>query len=59
MEDERQMIKNLQTRSQQLENEKSYLQKRLQEVENDLSSYTQLEKKRGKRSKDSPARAKF
>ena len=54
MEDERQMIKNLQTRSQQLENEKSYLQKRLQEVENDLSSYTQLEKKGVKEAKIPP-----
>ncbi|WP_297909349.1 hypothetical protein [uncultured Parabacteroides sp.] len=54
MEDERQMIKNLQTRSQQLENEKNYLQKRLQEVENDLSSYTQLEKKGVKEAKIPP-----
>ena len=54
MEAERQMIKNLQTRSQQLENEKSYLQKRLQEVENDLSSYTQLEKKGVKEAKIPP-----
>ena len=54
MEDERQMIKNLQTRSQQLENEKSYLHKRLQEVENDLSSYTQLEKKGVKEAKIPP-----
>lgn len=45
MEDEKQMIKELQTRSQQLENEKSYLLKRLQEVEYDLSSYAQPEKK--------------
>ena len=41
MEDEKQMIKDLQTRSQQLEDEKSYLQKRLQEVEANLSSSTQ------------------
>lgn len=43
MEDEKQMMKELQTRSQQLENEKSYLQKRLQEVEASLSSSTQQE----------------
>lgn len=45
MEDERQKIKELQTHSQQLENEKSYLQKQLQAVENHLSSYAQQEKK--------------
>ena len=43
MEDEKQMMKELQTRSQQLENEKSYLQKRLQEVEASLSSSTKQE----------------
>lgn len=54
MGDERQKIKELQTRSQQLENEKSYLQKRLQAVENDLSSYAQLEKKGVKGAKIPP-----
>lgn len=54
MEDERQKIKELQTRSQQLENEKSYLQKQLQAVENDLSSYAQQEKKGVKEAKIPP-----
>lgn len=54
MEDEKQMIKELQTRSQQLENEKSYLLKRLQEVEYDLSSYAQPEKKGIKETKILP-----
>lgn len=43
MENEKQMIKDLQTRSQQLEDEKSYLQKRLLEVEASLSSSTKQE----------------
>ncbi len=43
MENEKQMIKDLQTRSQQLEDEKSYLQKRLLEVEANLSSSTKQE----------------
>ena len=43
MENEKQMIKDLQTRSQQLEDEKSYLQKRLLEVEVNLSSSTKQE----------------
>lgn len=54
MEDERQKIKELQTRSQQLENEKSYLQKQLQAVENHLSSYAQQEKKGVKEAKIPP-----
>lgn len=59
IEDERQKIKELQTRSQQLENEKSYLQKRLQEVENDLSSYAQQEKKGAKEIKIPPQELSF
>ena len=54
MEDERQKIKELQTHSQQLENEKSYLQKQLQAVENHLSSYAQQEKKGVKEAKIPP-----
>lgn len=41
LEDEKQTLKELQARSQQLENEKSYLQKQLQKAEKELSSYAQ------------------
>ena len=57
MEDERQKIKELQTHSQQLENEKSYLQKQLQAVESFIL-LCPTRKKRSKRSKDSSARVK-